>query len=52
MSELAADAILVVHFAFVAFVVGGLGAIWLGAASGWRWRCGCILSGQIINWRR
>jgi hypothetical protein len=31
------DVILVVHFAFVAFVVGGLGAIWLGAALGWRW---------------
>ena len=34
---LLADVILVVHFAFVAFVVGGLGAIWLGAALGWRW---------------
>lgn len=34
---LLADAILVVHFAFVAFVVGGLAAIWLGAALGWRW---------------
>lgn len=37
MSALAADAILVVHFAFVAFVVGGLAAIWLGAALGWPW---------------
>ncbi len=37
MGELAADAILVVHFAFVAFVVGGLAAIWVGAAAGWRW---------------
>lgn len=37
MSELAADAILVVHFAFVTFVVGGLATIWLGAALGWRW---------------
>lgn len=37
MSHLAADAILIVHFAFVAFVVGGLAAIWLGAALGWRW---------------
>lgn len=37
MSQLAADAILIVHFAFVAFVVGGLAATWLGAALGWRW---------------
>lgn len=37
MSELAADAVLVVHFAFITFVVGGLGAIWLGAALGWNW---------------
>lgn len=29
--------VLVVHFAFVAFVVGGLAAIWIGAAAGWRW---------------
>lgn len=34
---LLADAILVVHFAFVAFVVGGFGTIWIGAARGWRW---------------
>jgi len=34
---LLADVILVVHFVFVAFVVGGLGAIWLGAALGWCW---------------
>lgn len=32
-----ADFILIVHFAFVLFVVGGLPAIWLGAARGWRW---------------
>jgi polyferredoxin len=32
-----ADLILIVHFAFVLFVVGGLPAIWLGAACGWRW---------------
>lgn len=37
MSQLAADAILIVHFAFVAFVVGGLAAVWVGAALGWRW---------------
>ena len=32
-----ADLILVVHFCFVLFVVGGLFLIWLGAAQGWRW---------------
>jgi hypothetical protein len=32
-----ADVVLVVHFAFVAFVVGGLAAIWIGAALGWHW---------------
>jgi hypothetical protein len=32
-----ADLVLVVHFAFVLFVVGGFAAIWLGAALGWRW---------------
>jgi hypothetical protein len=37
MAHLAADAILVLHFAFVAFVVGGLAAVWLGAALGWPW---------------
>lgn len=31
-----ADAILVAHAAFVAFVVGGLLATWLGIARGWR----------------
>jgi hypothetical protein len=36
-SQLLADIVLVVHFAFVAFVVGGLAAIWIGAAAGWRW---------------
>jgi len=34
---LLADLILVVHFAFVLFVVGGLPLIWIGAAAGWRW---------------
>jgi hypothetical protein len=34
---LLADAILVLHFAFVSFVVGGLAVIWAGAALGWRW---------------
>ena len=32
-----ADLILIAHFAFVLFVVGGLPAIWIGAAVGWRW---------------
>lgn len=37
MSTLAADAVLLVHFAFVFFVTGGLGAIWLGALLHWQW---------------
>jgi hypothetical protein len=37
LNQFLADVVLVVHFAFVAFVVGGLAAIWLGAAAGWRW---------------
>ena len=32
-----ADAILVVHFAIVVFIVGGLIAVWSGAALGWQW---------------
>jgi hypothetical protein len=32
-----ADVVLVVHFAFVLFVVGGLALVWIGAAAGWRW---------------
>jgi hypothetical protein len=32
-----ADAILVVHFLIVAFIVGGLLLVWAGAALGWRW---------------
>ena len=36
-THLLADIVLVVHFAFVAFVVGGLAAIWVGAAAGWLW---------------
>jgi uncharacterized protein DUF2784 len=31
-----ADLVLVVHFLFVIFVVGGLAIIWIGAAAGWR----------------
>jgi hypothetical protein len=34
---LAADALLAVHFAIVAFIVGGLVLTWAGAALGWRW---------------
>jgi hypothetical protein len=37
MSALLADAILVVHFTIVVFIVGGLFAVWIGAARGWRW---------------
>ena len=37
MSRLAADVVLVLHFAFVLFVVGGLAAIWCGAALRWQW---------------
>ena len=37
MRELLADVILIVHFAFVAFVVCGLLAIWLGAVLRWPW---------------
>lgn len=32
-----ADLILIAHFAFVLFVVGGLAVVWIGAAAGWRW---------------
>jgi hypothetical protein len=34
---LAADALLVLHFLIVAFIVGGLILVWLGAALEWRW---------------
>ena len=33
----AADALLVVHFAIVVFIVGGLLLTWIGAALGWDW---------------
>ncbi len=36
-ASLLADIILVVHFLFVLFVVGGLAVTWLGAALGWGW---------------
>ena len=32
-----ADVLLVVHFLIVAFIVGGLLLVWIGAALGWRW---------------
>ena len=31
-----ADAVLIVHLVFVAFVVGGLAFIWIGAMCGWQ----------------
>ena len=37
MSSFLADLILVAHFLFVAFVVGGLALVWIGAAAGWQW---------------
>jgi hypothetical protein len=37
MRAVVADIIVIAHFAFVLFVVGGLGATWLGAWLGWRW---------------
>lgn len=37
MSRFTADVVLVLHFAFVLFVVGGLVAIWCGAALRWQW---------------
>jgi hypothetical protein len=37
MNAFLADVVLVVHFAFVLFVTGGLVLIWTGAAAGWRW---------------
>jgi hypothetical protein len=32
-----ADAILLVHFSIVVFIVGGLVLTWIGAALGWAW---------------
>jgi hypothetical protein len=32
-----ADAVLVVHFLIVAFIVGGLVLVWVGAPLGWGW---------------
>ena len=36
-TRLIADALLVLHFLIAAFIAGGLLAVWLGAALGWRW---------------
>ena len=35
--KVAADALLVLHFAIVAFIVGGLVLVWVGVAAGWAW---------------
>lgn len=32
-----ADAVVVLHFLVVAFIVGGLVLVWIGAPLGWRW---------------
>ena len=37
MSPWLADAVLLVHFGFVLFVIGGLVLTWVGAAAGWQW---------------
>jgi hypothetical protein len=37
LARMIADAILVVHFGIVLFIVGGLVAVWVGAARGWQW---------------
>jgi hypothetical protein len=37
MNALLADIVLVVHFGFVLFVLGGLAITWIGTAAGWRW---------------
>jgi len=37
MRPLLADTVLIMHFAFVLFVVGGLALIWIGAAASWQW---------------
>ncbi len=37
MQPLLADALLVLHFALAAFIVGGLVLVWVGARAGWSW---------------
>ena len=34
---MAADALLAAHFGIALFIAGGLVAVWVGAALGWRW---------------
>ena len=37
MTPIFADVVLVTHLVFVLFIVGGLPAIWIGAARSWHW---------------
>ena len=37
VQSLAADALLVLHFTIVVFIVGGLILVWIGAAMRWSW---------------
>ncbi len=37
MGPLLADLLLVLHFAIVAFIAGGLILVWIGAWRGWQW---------------
>ena len=37
MNTLLADFLLVLHFALVAFIAGGLVLVWIGAWRGWKW---------------
>jgi hypothetical protein len=37
MRLLLADIVLIAHFLFVAFVVGGFALVWVGAALHWQW---------------
>ena len=37
MGPLIADLLLVLHFAIVLFIAGGLVLVWVGAWRGWRW---------------
>ena len=37
LDSMLADAIVVVHLLIVLFIVGGVPAVYLGAAVGWRW---------------
>jgi polyferredoxin len=37
MPSIMADVLLVVHFLIAGFIVGGLLAVWMGAALGWAW---------------